>query len=34
MDAYKDEMVAFLENHPEHFPEALDLAAGDRPRYA
>ena len=34
MDAYKDEMVAFLERHPEHFQEALDLAAVDRPRYS
>ncbi|GAB5560621.1 MAG: hypothetical protein SynsKO_22680 [Synoicihabitans sp.] len=32
--ARKEEMVKFLQDHPETFSEALDLAASDRPRYA
>lgn len=32
--AYKEEMVAYLHDHPKDFPEAIDLAVGDRPRYS
>ncbi len=34
VSAYKEEMVAYLSDHPEDFPEAIDLAVGDRPRYS
>lgn len=34
VEAYKEEMVDYLNAHPEDFPAAVALAIGDRPRYA
>ncbi len=34
VQAYTDEMVDYLKDHPQDFPEAIALAVGDRPRYA
>lgn len=32
--AYKDEMIAFLEAHPEYLQEAFTLAISDEPRFS
>lgn len=32
--AYKDEMIAYLKNHPEDFEEAINLALSDKQPYA
>lgn len=34
INAYAREMEAYLKAHPEDFPEAIDLATGDRERYS
>ncbi|MCF8259391.1 MAG: hypothetical protein K9J12_01340 [Melioribacteraceae bacterium] len=32
LKCYKEEMIAFLQSHPEHFDEAVKLAIADKPR--
>lgn len=34
MTLYKDEMISFLNSHPEHFEEAIKLAISDNQPYA
>ncbi|MDQ8205386.1 hypothetical protein [Pelagicoccus sp. SDUM812003] len=34
VNAYSIEMEAYLKAHPEDFPEAIELALGDRERYS
>ncbi|MBK1877098.1 hypothetical protein [Pelagicoccus mobilis] len=34
VNAYSNEMKAYLKAHPEDFPQAIDLAVGDRERYS
>ncbi|MDQ8199231.1 hypothetical protein QEH56_13765 [Pelagicoccus enzymogenes] len=34
VNAYAKEMEVYLKEHPEDFPEAIDLAVGDRERYS
>ncbi len=34
MNAYKEEMIAYLHAHPEDFNEAIQLAVSDKPRYS
>jgi len=34
VNAYAEEMEAYLKSHPEDFSEAIDLAVGDRERYS
>lgn len=34
MTAYKEEMIAFMYNHPEYFDEAVSLAISDKQPYA
>jgi len=34
LNSYKDEMISFMENHPEYFDEAIKLAIGDKQPYS
>ena len=34
LHSYKDEMISFMENHPEHFDEAVELALADKQPYS
>ncbi len=34
ISSYKEEMISFLESHPEHFTEALNLAISDKQPYS
>jgi ribonucleotide reductase alpha subunit len=34
LNSYKDEMISFMENHPEYFDDAIKLAIGDKQPYS
>jgi len=34
LNSYKDEMISFMENHPEYFEEAIELAIADKQPYS
>lgn len=34
LNSYKDEMISFMDNHPEFFNEAIELAISDKQPYA
>ena len=34
MSSYKDEMISFMKNHPEHFEEAIEVAVSDEQPYS
>jgi ribonucleotide reductase alpha subunit len=34
LTSYKDEMISFMENHPEYFDDAIKLAIGDKQPYS
>jgi len=34
LSSYKDEMISFMENHPEYFDEAVELALADKQPYS
>jgi len=34
LNSYKDEMISFMENHPEYFEEAIGLAIADKQPYS
>ena len=34
ISSYKDEMISFMENHPEFFEEAIELAVADKQLYS
>jgi len=34
LNSYKDEMISFMDNHPEFFEEAIELAIADKQLYS
>jgi len=34
LNSYKDEMISFMDTHPEYFEEAIELAIADKQQYS
>jgi hypothetical protein len=34
LNSYKDEMISFMDTHPEFFKEAIELAIADKQPYS